>query len=176
MLQPTVPLLLLHQPACLCFHLLLFCFACQVVDAKSNRLISRCTRLAVTATPEQQAAARAAADDMAAAVAALRQTAGLEQQQQQGPMAATAAGSLGVDTPSSISVTEAFRLSSRPGSKFKIVLDFDGNVLQDSQWNVVQGSSKIVTGPYDTDGDPTTFNAEETAGDRRWQLLLQGLE
>uniref|UniRef100_A0A383VZQ1 Peptidase C-terminal archaeal/bacterial domain-containing protein n=1 Tax=Tetradesmus obliquus TaxID=3088 RepID=A0A383VZQ1_TETOB len=104
---------------------------------------------------------------MAAAAAALRHTAGLEQQQQQqqqGPWAATASGPLGLgDVPSSISVSEAFKLSSRPGSKFKIVLDFDGNVLRGSQWNVIQGADKIVTGPYDKDGDPSTFNAEEIA-------------
>jgi hypothetical protein len=137
----------------------------QYVEAKSNKLISRCSRLAVSATPEQQAAARAVADDMAAAVAALRHTAGLDQQQQQGPLAATATGSLGFEVPTSISNAEAFRLSSRPGAKFKIVLDFDGYSMTNTQWNVVQGVSRIVTQPYDKDGNPSSFNADEIAGD-----------
>jgi hypothetical protein len=131
-----------------------------VVDPTSNRLISRCSGLSITATPEQQAAARAVADDMAAAVAALRGSAGLGQQQD-APQAAAAS----LNLPSSISVTEAFRLSSRPGAKFKIVLDFDGNVCQGTQWNKVKGIDKIVTTPYDKDGNPSTFNAEEIAGE-----------
>jgi hypothetical protein len=61
-------------------------------------------------------------------------------------------------------VDAAFNLSSRPGSRFKLVLDFDGNSLQGNAWNTAQGVSKIVTGPYDKDGDPKTFNAEEIAG------------
>lgn len=152
-----------------CFYLLMCCML-QVVEAKSNKLISRCSRLAATATPQQQAAARAAANDMAAAVVALQNTAGQEQpqQQQQAPWATTASTPFGFsDMQSSMSVTEAFKLSSRPGSKFKIVLDFDGNVLQDSLWNVIQETDKIVTQPYDKDGNPRTFNAEEIAGDER---------
>jgi hypothetical protein len=47
---------------------------------------------------------------------------------------------------------------------FKLVPDFDGNTLQNNAWNAVQGVNKIVTGPYDKDGDPTSFNAEEVAG------------
>jgi citrate synthase len=142
--------------------LLSCCPALQVVDPSSHRLISRCSGLAIQATPEQQDAARAAADDMAAAVAALRGSAGLGRQQQDAPQAATAAAALNL--PSSISVTEAFRLSSRPGAKFKIVLDFDGNILQGSQWNKVKGIDRIVTSPFDKDGNPSTFNAEEIAG------------
>lgn len=151
-----------------CFYLLMCCVL-QVVEAKSKKLFSRCSRLAATATPQQQAAARAAANDMAAAVVALQNKAGQEQpQQQQAPWATTASTPFGFsDMPSSMSVTEAFKLSSRPGSKFKIVLDFDGNVLQDSLWNVIQETDKIVTQPYDKDGNPRTFNAEEIAGDER---------
>jgi hypothetical protein len=62
-------------------------------------------------------------------------------------------------------VTEAFRLSSRPGAKFKIVLDFDGNVCQGTQWNKVKGIDKITTKAYDKDNNSSTFSAEEIAGE-----------
>ncbi|KAF6262339.1 hypothetical protein COO60DRAFT_1636017 [Scenedesmus sp. NREL 46B-D3] len=97
---------------------------------------------------------------MAAAVAALR---GTLNSQPQGQQAVAASDTSALNIPSSISVSEAFKLSSRPGSKFKIVLDFDGNTLLNSQWNLFQGMDKIVTGPYDKDGNPATFNAEEVA-------------
>jgi hypothetical protein len=102
---------------------------------------------------------------VAAAVAALLRFRTLQQQrQQQGKQAEAASGSSGLTDPVGITVDAAFNLSSRPGSRFKLVLDFDGNSLQGNAWNTAQGVSKIVTGPYDKDGDPRTFNAEEIAG------------
>jgi hypothetical protein len=85
----------------------------QGVETASSNLISRCSRLAITATPQQQAAARAAADNVAAAMAALRDAARLRQ----GPQAVTAAGLSG--GAGHISAAKAIQLSSRPASRFK---------------------------------------------------------
>jgi hypothetical protein len=87
-----------------------------------------------------------------------------QQRQQQGKQAQASSGLPGLAAPGGITVDDAFNLTSRPGSRFKLVLDFDGNSLQGNAWNVAQGVDKIVTGPYDKDGDPKRFNLEEITG------------
>ena len=62
---------------------------------------------------------------------------------------------------SSISLAQAFSLSSRPESKFKIFLDFDGHSTVGTSWNAALGQSVIVTPPYDKDGIPATFSPNE---------------
>jgi hypothetical protein len=140
--------------------------ACQGVEVASHKLLSRCSRLAASATPQQQAAARATADDIAETVAALLRSKGLRQEQHAVEQAASASALSGLFDPGGLSAADAFNLSSRPGSRFKLVLDFDGNTLQNNVWNKAQGVDKIVTGSYNKDGDPTTFNAEEIAGEQ----------
>jgi hypothetical protein len=104
-----------------------------------------------TATEAQQAAARVAADDAAAAtVAAVQQhTHRHARQQQRGQKAPPALLAPGVFDPTGLSVADVFSLSSRPESKYKLVLDFNGNVLTGSAWNDVKKVDKIVTPPYD---------------------------
>lgn len=45
---------------------------------------------------------------------------------------------------------------SLPGAEAKVFLDFDGN--WESSWG---GSANVLTPPFDVDGDPTQFNADE---------------
>eukprot|EP00882_Tetradesmus_deserticola_P002926 GHRQ01003109.1.p1 GENE.GHRQ01003109.1~~GHRQ01003109.1.p1 ORF type:complete len:233 (+),score=24.73 GHRQ01003109.1:120-818(+) len=130
-----------------------------VVHNETDKLLVTCGD-GLNATLEEQAAGQAAARDMVAAAYAI-DTLG------SGPLASTASLSTALSLPDSISITEAFKLSSRPGSKFKIVLDFDGNTLVNSQWNQYQNLDKIVTGPYDKDSNPATFSAAEIIGECR---------
>lgn len=53
------------------------------------------------------------------------------------------------------------QLSSRPGAAATLYLDFDGNV--EAQWG---NRTNVVTPPYDTDGNKTSFSATEVAGMR----------
>jgi hypothetical protein len=134
-------------------------------------LLCQCSRLAATATPQQQAAARVSADEVAAAVAAAQQhalhgahaaaAAAQGQQQQQSGAALLAPGR---PDPIVISADQALNLSSRPTAKHKLLLDFDGYVLEGSVWNTITKRDKIVSAGYDKDGDPSSFSAEELAG------------
>jgi hypothetical protein len=61
------------------------------------------------------------------------------------------------------------QLSSRPGAAASIYLDFDGNVL--SQWG---GHSNVVTPPYDTDGNKSSFSAGELTAIREiWSRVAE---
>jgi len=53
------------------------------------------------------------------------------------------------------------QLSSRPGAPATLYLDFDGDTQ--AQWG---GHSNVVTSPYDTDGNKSSFSATETAAIR----------
>jgi hypothetical protein len=56
----------------------------------------------------------------------------------------------------------AFSLSSRPGSRRTIYLDFTGYALTGSAWNTELGlASGYVLAAYDTDGNPAAFSAAE---------------
>jgi hypothetical protein len=81
-----------------------------------------------------------------------------------------------VVTTGTISVTAAtnaydsFSLHSRPGAKKLIYLNFRGHTFEGSPYTTnkcyalngtVSCPTKIVTGAYDTDGDPTTFSVTE---------------
>jgi hypothetical protein len=52
---------------------------------------------------------------------------------------------------STITLAQAFSLSSRPTSTKKIFLDFDGHTTTGTMWNGVSGAS-IVSPPYNKDG------------------------
>jgi len=52
---------------------------------------------------------------------------------------------------------------SRPGSVNVLYLDFNGHTITDTAWNADSGVATYVAMPYDTDGDPATFNAAEQA-------------
>ena len=49
---------------------------------------------------------------------------------------------------------DTFYLSSRPGSKRTLYLDFDGHETTGTAWNASSGVSKIISPPYTIDGDP----------------------
>jgi len=56
----------------------------------------------------------------------------------------------------------AFSLSSRPGSRRTIYLDFTGYALTGSAWNTELGlASGYVLTAYDTDGNPAAFSTAE---------------
>lgn len=81
----------------------------------------------------------------------------------------TAAGIAAGSSPStgdpvSLTVAQAFSLSSRPGAVKKILLDFDGQTTYDptgNYWMAITNGNSIVTPPYDTDGDPSSWSAGE---------------
>lgn len=56
-----------------------------------------------------------------------------------------------------------FKLHSRPSSKNRVFLDFDGMTITGSEWNIEAGRATLSAKPYDLDGNPSTFNSEERA-------------
>jgi PKD repeat protein len=58
-------------------------------------------------------------------------------------------------------LAETFLLHSRPGSKRKIYLDFNGHTTSGTAWNSSRGVSSIISPPFDSDGYPGTFNTAE---------------
>jgi fibronectin type 3 domain-containing protein len=54
-----------------------------------------------------------------------------------------------------------FQLASLPGADKTIYLDFDGHITQDTSWNSSYGVATIVSPPYDLDGDPNSWTAQE---------------
>ncbi|MBL8202100.1 MAG: thrombospondin type 3 repeat-containing protein [Chromatiales bacterium] len=67
-------------------------------------------------------------------------------------------------------------LHSRPGSSFRIYLDFDGENVSSSLWNTYDelGRASIPAVPYSQDGDRTTFSADERRYIREtWQRVAE---
>lgn len=58
---------------------------------------------------------------------------------------------------------QTFVLHSRPGSKRKIYLDFNGHTTTASAWNTSYARDPIVSPAFDLDGVPGTFNNTELA-------------
>ncbi len=58
---------------------------------------------------------------------------------------------------------QTFVLHSRPGSKRKIYLDFNGHTTTGSAWNSSYGIDPIVSPAFDTDGLPGTYSTTELA-------------
>lgn len=56
---------------------------------------------------------------------------------------------------------QTFLLHSRPGSKRKIYLDFNGHTTTGTAWNVSYGIDPIISPAFDLDGVPGTFNTAE---------------
>ena len=56
-------------------------------------------------------------------------------------------------------LNQTFLLHSKPGSTKTIFLDFDGYTLHNTAWN--NGGADIVAPPWDIDGNPGTFSANE---------------
>jgi hypothetical protein len=64
------------------------------------------------------------------------------------------------NTYKSFDPNKVFSLSSNPNAKHIIYLDFNGHTTEGTSWNTTYGSS-VVTPKYDTNGDTSTFSAEE---------------
>jgi PKD repeat protein len=58
---------------------------------------------------------------------------------------------------------QTFVLHSRPSSKRKIYLDFNGHTTTGSAWNTSYGIDPIVSPAFDTDGLPGTYSTNEIA-------------
>jgi PKD repeat protein len=58
---------------------------------------------------------------------------------------------------------QTFVLHSRPGSKRKIYLDFNGHTTTGSAWNTSYAMATIISPAFDTDGVPGTFSTNEMA-------------
>jgi PKD repeat protein len=58
---------------------------------------------------------------------------------------------------------QTFALHSRPGSKRKIYLDFNGHTTTGAAWNTSYGMASIISPAFDTDGVPGTFSTNEIA-------------
>ncbi|WP_374089392.1 Ig-like domain-containing protein [Methylomicrobium lacus] len=54
---------------------------------------------------------------------------------------------------------DVFKLHSLPGAAKKVFLDFDGHVISGTAWNSTNPTLNAL--PFDIDGDPNSFNAEE---------------
>ncbi|MES2047005.1 MAG: PKD domain-containing protein [Pseudomonadota bacterium] len=56
---------------------------------------------------------------------------------------------------------QSFFLHSRPSSKRKIYLDFNGHTTSGTAWNTSYGVDPIISPAFDLDGVPGTFNSAE---------------
>jgi hypothetical protein len=70
--------------------------------------------------------------------------------------------------------SETFQLHSLPGSTHKIYLDFNGETVSGTWWNVSQGMpSRFYTG-FTLDGDPSTFTSTELAFIQKvWRIVSE---
>lgn len=70
---------------------------------------------------------------------------------------------------------DTFRLHSRPSASKTIYLDFTGHVTQGTGWRDSRnGSDRIVTPAYDTDGIPADFNRDERLNIQEiWHLVAE---
>lgn len=61
-------------------------------------------------------------------------------------------------------LTQTFALHTRPGASKVIYLDFNGHTTTGTPWNTnFSGGADIVTPPFDTDGNPSSFSDAELA-------------
>ncbi len=71
-------------------------------------------------------------------------------------------------------LAQTFLLHSRPGSKRKIYLDFNGHTTTGTAWNTSYAMDPIVSPAYDTDGVPGTFSTTElTAIQNMWRRVAE---
>ncbi len=67
---------------------------------------------------------------------------------------------------------DVFALNSRPGTGRVVFLDFTGHTTTGTFWNQDFGVEPIVSTPYDTDGNPSTFSTwEREQIYATWQLV-----
>ncbi len=74
--------------------------------------------------------------------------------------------------PISINAQPAY--SSKPGSPNTLYLDFNGEVITGTNWNITRSVTSWTALPYDTDGDPTQFSdTEQDAIFLIWQRVAE---
>jgi len=77
-------------------------------------------------------------------------------------------------SPTPAAVGPQFELASNPGAAKTIYLDFNGHVTQGTTWNSQNNISTIVSGAYDTDGNPSNFSASElNVIARSWEVVAE---
>lgn len=67
--------------------------------------------------------------------------------------------------------SDTFKLHSRPASRKKVYLDFDGHFTTGTAWNVLAGAD-IDSAPWDLDNSPATWGPEEHQDIQRTWLLV----
>lgn len=88
------------------------------------------------------------------------------------------AAPVGTDTTTYVAGTDlpldqTFALHSRPGAARVIYLDFTGHVTTGTGWNSPD-LPEIITPPFDLDGDPDSFSADEHAAMQRiWRQVAE---
>ncbi len=85
---------------------------------------------------------------------------------------------LGLDTispeASAPDMVEVPAFSSRPGSPYKLLLDFDGHVVSGTYWNSKNQGNPIHAPAYSRDSDLTTFSgSEQVAIQEIWQRVAE---
>jgi len=76
--------------------------------------------------------------------------------------------------PEAVQIDEALTLASLQGARHTIVLDVDGHVTTDTSWNAVDDGPAIISGPFDLDGDPSSWsNAEREAILTAWAAVAE---
>jgi hypothetical protein len=67
-------------------------------------------------------------------------------------------------------LTAVPEFSSLPGADHTIYLDFDGQTVQNTNWNGYYNQATLTAPAYDIDGNPSTFSATELARiEEAWQ-------
>ncbi|MEM9514697.1 MAG: zinc-dependent metalloprotease family protein [Actinomycetota bacterium] len=66
-----------------------------------------------------------------------------------------------VEAAAAPSSADALALHSRPSARRSIYLDLDGHRVEDEWWNRTYDVPGFDAGPYDIDGDPSTFSTTE---------------
>jgi subtilisin-like proprotein convertase family protein len=75
--------------------------------------------------------------------------------------------------PAPIVTDQTFKLHSNPGATKVIYLDFNGQNIRDTAWNI-NGFGNIISLPYNTDGDASTFsNAEMQVIQSVWKRVSE---
>lgn len=84
-------------------------------------------------------------------------------------------GGAGTTAAGPYPASETFLLHSKPGATKVIYLDFDGHTTTGTYWNSsFTGGAAIVTPPYSTDTDTTTFTATELDNIQNiWQRVTE---
>ncbi len=73
-----------------------------------------------------------------------------------------------------VRLDEELTLASLPGARHTIVLDIDGHVTTGTSWNAADDGPAIISGPFDLDGDPSSWSeAEREAVLTAWAIVAE---